>query len=114
SHVIARALQYYTSTQSPIWINHVNLPFWSQFDSKVHLGEVLTHHDKRWRRLISELAQWSEGFWQVVQKYQGVNGQLDEQINRDTGLPQGAKNLTWSYAAFYLASLDRADACSSI
>lgn len=113
SHVIARALQYYTSNQAPIWINHINKPFWAQFDKKIHAGEVLTHHDKRWRHLISELAHWSEGFWQVVQKYQGVNGQLDEQINRDTGHPQGAKNLTWSYAAFYLASLDRADACSN-
>ncbi|KAG8962585.1 hypothetical protein FRC00_009275 [Tulasnella sp. 408] len=88
SHVIARALQYYTSTQSPIWINHINQPFWAQFDEKIHLGEVLTPRDKRWRRLISELARWSEGFWQVVRKHQGVHGQLDEQINRDTGLPQ--------------------------
>ncbi|KAG8893569.1 Glucoamylase, intracellular sporulation-specific, partial [Tulasnella sp. 417] len=47
SHAIARALQYYTSTQSPIWINHINKPFWAQFDDKIHSGEVLTHKDKR-------------------------------------------------------------------
>ncbi|KAG8873530.1 hypothetical protein FRB98_008908 [Tulasnella sp. 332] len=113
THVLSRASAYYKFTPAEVLISSVSLPFWAQFDSTLTVNEVVPVRSEKWWKLMDELEIWSEGFWEVVRKYQGVGGQLSEQFHRRVawsvvGIPQGAKDLTWSYAAFYLASVDRA------
>ncbi|KAG8908356.1 hypothetical protein FRB99_007283 [Tulasnella sp. 403] len=114
SHVLSRAIHHYIKQSAPIQVTPINKAFWAQFDNSVEEGDVFEAGSRQWKRLLKAVATWSEGFWGVAKKYQGENGRLDEQINRDTGLPQGARDLTWSYAAFYLASEDRRLACQAV
>ncbi|KAG8999196.1 hypothetical protein FRB94_006385 [Tulasnella sp. JGI-2019a] len=108
THVLSRAIAYYKLTPAEIFVTSTSLPFWSQFDTTVMENEPVPVRSKKWWKLMDELEAWAEGYWEVIRRYQGEDWQLSEQFNRDTGIPQGAENLTWSYAAFYLASIDRA------
>ena len=82
SHVVSRALQHFLKESAPIHVTGVSMPFWAQFDSSVSEGEIISAGSAKWKNLLGALAQWADGFWRVVKKYEGVNGQLDEQINR--------------------------------
>ncbi|SCZ88987.1 BZ3500_MvSof-1268-A1-R1_Chr1-1g00875 [Microbotryum saponariae] len=65
-------------------------------------------------RAIQEIARgqikWGDEFVGIVQEYARRNGSLNEQFNRYTGEGRGARDLTWSYAAFITASQARREA----
>jgi glucoamylase len=45
----------------------------------------------------------------TVKYYTPDDGSLAEEFNRDTGAPQGAADLTWSYASVLTAAFARAE-----
>ncbi len=42
----------------------------------------------------------ANGFVNIVNSHAWPNGSLNEEFNKDNGFNQGARDLTWSYAAF--------------
>lgn len=60
--------------------------------------------------MIASLQGWGDAFLRRVKYHVGTEGRLTEQYNRNTGISQGAKDLTWSYAAVLTAGWARAEA----
>ncbi|KAL5641598.1 hypothetical protein ACGC1H_001916 [Rhizoctonia solani] len=82
-----------------ITMTDVSLPFFKQFVS-VKSGAVLTRGSTEFNATLIGMRAWSDGFYKILQQFQGPGGVLYEQFNKNTGEPQGASNLTWSFAAF--------------
>jgi GH15 family glucan-1,4-alpha-glucosidase len=67
-------------------------------------GEALTLVDhpldvqQMQRRLLPALRRRGDAALRFVLAHQLSDGALTEQIHRDTGQPQGARNLTWAIA----------------
>ncbi|CAE6473639.1 unnamed protein product [Rhizoctonia solani] len=97
-HLIDWALSEFMSAGN-ITITEVSLPFFEQFVS-VKPGDVFTRGSTEFNLTVIGMRAWSDGFYKILQQFQGPGGVLYEQFNRDTGEPQGASNLTWSFAAF--------------
>lgn len=58
--------------------------------------------------LISSMRAYADSFLALEQKYVGQNYSMAEEFNRTTGAQQGARDLTWSYAAYVSAARARA------
>ncbi|CAE6478283.1 unnamed protein product [Rhizoctonia solani] len=89
-----------------ITVTDVSLPFFKQFVS-VKSGDVLTSGATDFNLALIGMRAWSDGFYKILRQFQGPGGVLYEQFNRNTGKPQGASNLTWSFAAFANAARAR-------
>lgn len=61
-------------------------------------------------KIIEGLIKAGDGFVERVKYHASQDGNLSEQMNRETGHMQGAENLTWSHAAFIDTYLDRKEA----
>ena len=57
----------------------------------------------------ANVRKYADAFLEIEQHYVGANFSMSEQINRTTGAQQGARDLTWSYAAFISAVRARAN-----
>ena len=64
--------------------------------------------------MVNALNGWGDAFIRTVSYYTPANGHLTEEINRDTGVPQGAIDLTWSYASVVTAGAARAAAMDNM
>jgi glucoamylase len=65
--------------------------------------------------MISALVKRGDAFLnRVLRHADQETGALSEQFNRDTGLSQGARDLTWSHAAFLTAMQARSEVKSAI
>lgn len=51
-------------------------------------------------QIVRAVTAYADGFVGVVEKYLPANGSISEQFNRDTGMPESAYDLTWSFASF--------------
>ena len=71
------------------------------------LKTSLTASSPEFRNVIREMVKFGDGFLERSKMHSGKEGRFDEQMNRDTGFMQGAKDLTWSYASFATAVLAR-------
>lgn len=72
-------------------------------------GETVSQDDPRFRRLIDALCELGDGYLRRLQRHcDQTTGSLSEQFNRDTGIMQGAADLTWSYAAMLTVFQQRA------
>lgn len=97
-HLVDWALTEFVSAGN-ITVTDVSLPFFEQFVS-VKPGDVLTKGTTEFNLTLAGMRAWSDGFYKILQRFQGPGGVLYEQFNKNTGEPQGASNLTWSFAAF--------------
>ncbi|CAE6480830.1 unnamed protein product [Rhizoctonia solani] len=104
-HLIDWALAEFVSSGN-ITVTDVSLQFFKQFVS-VKPGDVLTRGSSEFNLALLGMRSWSDGFYKIVQRFQGPGGVLYEQFNKNTGEPQGASNLTWSFAAFANAARAR-------
>ncbi|KAK4050795.1 hypothetical protein OIV83_003216 [Microbotryomycetes sp. JL201] len=59
------------------------------------------------RKIVRGQRRMADQFVQVVQDFVRVNGSMNEQFHRTTGEGRGARDLTWSYAAFITAAQAR-------
>jgi glucoamylase len=73
------------------------------------VGDLVPRDDPRFRRLINALCELGDGYLRRIQRHcDQTTGSLSEELNRDTGIMQGAADLTWSYAAVLTAFQQRA------
>lgn len=77
--------------------------FYAQFG----VTKNLSSSEKEYKQLIQSLKNYADSFMDVIREHQSNDGHLSEQFNKDTGLMQGAYDLTWSYGAFWSASRQR-------
>lgn len=76
----------------------------------IELGESLTMQNQGLKLIIDASIDEGDSYMKRISEFVGPNGEMSEQINRDTGKMQGAVHLTWSYAAFINAYLNRLEA----
>ncbi|ORX37845.1 Six-hairpin glycosidase-like protein [Kockovaella imperatae] len=110
------------SRQGEITLTNQTIPFWSDLLS--HTSDTaLLQENERWsssslasavskhsfETAMGALLDVAEGYMGVGKKY-AEKGRMSEQINRENGAAEGARDLTWSYAAFIEASRARQEA----
>ena len=71
----------------------------------VEPGEMLNH--ERYSTFENAMIRLAERYTQRVEKHMGEGGRLDEQFQRGSGFMTGAPELTWSYAAYISASVQK-------
>lgn len=76
-----------------------NKAFFDLF-SKTAIGTV-THGSATHEALLQQAFSYADLFVAVVRAHAATDGRMLEQFNRNTGFMQGARDLTWSYSAFY-------------
>ncbi|KAK7202511.1 glucoamylase I precursor [Myxozyma melibiosi] len=59
---------------------------------------------KETQAIIANIVRYADGFMNVIRKHSDAEGQLSEQFDRDNGFMRGAKQLTWSFEAFWNAA----------
>jgi len=67
-------------------------------------GAEVRRGDPRFDQLLDALRRAGDTFMERVRLHEGQGGSLSEQMNRSTGLQQGAADLSLGYAAFLLAT----------
>jgi glucoamylase len=72
------------------------------------MGETILPSDARFSQVITAIRQAGDQFMETCENHVDPSGPISEQFNRDTGIMQGAQNLTWSHASFLTASWARA------
>lgn len=70
----------------------------------------ITPGTREYLTFAQALFGYADSFLDVVRIHSGDDGSLSEQFNRHNGFMQGAPNLTWSYAAVWLAIQARSKA----
>lgn len=99
------------SSANSISVTNYSKPFFDYFapEAGVEVGTSYQSGSQEFNHIIESLNGWGDAFLRTVQYYTPSNGHLTEEINKDTGKPQGAADLTWSYASFLTAAMARAD-----
>ncbi|KAJ8662534.1 hypothetical protein O0I10_001495 [Lichtheimia ornata] len=86
-----------------IKVTDTSAEFFKQFDDAAASGTTYKSGTDEFDNIIKAVTAEADSYFARVQK-QTSDGSLSEQYNRDSGEPTGAKDLTWSYAAFITAS----------
>lgn len=100
----------YTAAKS-ISVTATSKSFFDYFapEAQVKVGESHSNGSEEFQQIIDSLNGWGDAFMRTVKYYTPSNGHLSEEINRNTGVPQGAADLTWSYASVLSAAMARAE-----
>ncbi|KZF26424.1 glycoside hydrolase family 15 protein [Xylona heveae TC161] len=107
------SIEFATSTS--ITVTTTSLPFWKYFAADVNVSTTTYHiWDPQFYELLAALQGWGDAFLRRVKYHTPSNGHLTEEFNRVTGQPQGAADLTWSYAALLTASFARETARANL
>jgi glucoamylase len=99
-------------------VSQLNLPFLKSLglkdDLESALGRVLESKDDLFQQIQSGLARYGDEYMKrALHHVNQQNGSMSEQFNRATGKMQGAYDLTWSYASFLTAIIQRERALGS-
>ncbi|ORZ01363.1 Six-hairpin glycosidase-like protein [Syncephalastrum racemosum] len=103
AEVYYRAIATWMSARQPIVINPTNLAFFERFMTPTPATTTTSVYQwgtARFDKLMHAMAHEADQFLATIQFHQRANGSLSEQFNRHTGFEMGARDLTWSYAAF--------------
>lgn len=90
-----------------ITITKTSEQFYQQFLPTASADTVFSAGDKEYETILRGMRAHGDEFLATVRHFAQTNGSLSEQYNRDTGKPQGARDLTWSYGAFISAVQQR-------
>jgi len=110
-----------------ITVTETSLPFWQYFapgltytcGTTYNLGRGNNYgwgwvspngNTQQGNAMVASMQGWADAFMRTVKYYTPAGGHLSEEVNRTTGVAQGAKDLTWSYAALLTAAFARAEA----
>lgn len=78
-------------------IDNYSLPFFQDIypsaKQAVYTGAALN-------QILAAMQAYGDEFIAAAEQYTPLNGSLSEQINKTTGIPTSAYDLTWSFAAF--------------
>jgi len=104
SEVLYRTASHIASTQI-LNVTSTSLPFWRAVLPSFNLGAdtVYTSGDVVYHSALKRLKSTGDSFLGVVRKHADGEGAFSEQFDRLTGYERGARDLTWSYAAFLQA-----------
>ncbi|KAI9274296.1 Six-hairpin glycosidase-like protein [Phascolomyces articulosus] len=97
-----RAINEWKSAGS-IEVTDASAAFFQQFDSSAAAGTTYKADSDEFNSLVAAVAAEADTYFARVKKH-AVDNAMSEQFDRDSGEEVGAKNLTWSYAAFITAS----------
>ncbi|KAI9489050.1 glucoamylase [Zychaea mexicana] len=97
-----RAIDEWKSAGS-IEVTDASAAFFQQFDSSAVSGTSYTADSDDFNSIVQAVAAEADTYFARVQKHASDNT-MSEQIDRDSGEEVGAKDLTWSYAAFVTAA----------
>lgn len=92
---------------SSITVDALSLPFFNDLLPSLATG-TYAKDSESYASITSAVRAYADDFVAVVQQYTPPDGSLDEQYDRNTGIPRSARDLTWSYAAF-LTAIERRD-----
>ena len=76
--------------------------------ANVSIGETYSSGSAEFTAVIDSLNGWGDAFMRTAKTYTPADGSLAEEYNRNTGVPQGCVDLTWSYASIITAAIQRA------
>ncbi|PWY96881.1 hypothetical protein BCV70DRAFT_209036 [Testicularia cyperi] len=80
-------------------VTSTSLPFFQQFSSGATAG-TFASGSTQFNALTSGMKAMANGFVNICQSHTQTNGSMNEEFSRNTGYNTGARDLTWSYAAF--------------
>lgn len=108
----AAAQQMYAAAHSlrrakNITVTEISEQFYQQFLPSASADSMFLASDRDYDTILSGMRALGDSFLATVRHFAATNGSLSEQYNRDTGIPQGARDLTWSYGAFISAVQQR-------
>ena len=107
-----RAVATYQDGSTGITVTNTSLPFWKYFASETPLsaGQTVQKSSPQFSALLDALRGWGDAFIRRIKYHTPNDGRLAEEFHRNSGEPQGAQDLTWSYASILTAAFARADA----
>ncbi|CAN6674884.1 hypothetical protein TRVA0_070S00254 [Trichomonascus vanleenenianus] len=69
--------------------------------------EVLSRDEPEYAKLVRDIISYGDSFLDVIREHQAHDGTMSEQFSRYDGYMTGARELTWSYGAFWSATRQR-------
>ncbi|KAK5130281.1 hypothetical protein LTR08_002241 [Meristemomyces frigidus] len=94
-----------------ISITNTSKPFFDYFapGAGLQVGQSYEFGSNKYNAAINGLNGWGDAFLRTIKYYTPADGHLSEEFNRNTGVAQGAADLTWSYASVLTAAFARAE-----
>ncbi len=89
-----------------IHINQTSRQFWSKYLSGEETRIVKGRHSQ-WNKMLRDLVGQGDAIMSHAKTYVGPFGNMAEQVNRDSGVQTGARDLSWSYSSFLRAAAAR-------
>jgi glucoamylase len=96
-----------------VTVTSINLSFFKKFDSAAAVGTVYTVGTTAFGTMTQNVALAADKFFSTVKYHALTNGSMPEQYDRTSGVPTGARDLTWSHAALISAALAKSGAPSA-
>ncbi|RKO85013.1 Six-hairpin glycosidase-like protein, partial [Blyttiomyces helicus] len=81
-------------------VTSINQPFYAYLGVKAPAGTTLEAESAELANLVQQLVAEGDAYLDTLRFFLGSNQDMTEQFNPVTGVHQGARNLTWSYASF--------------
>lgn len=106
AEVIFKTVYKLLDSQQDLLINKYNQEFFKSFINfeADDLEEfVIPCNSIRYNNALLNLFDFGDSFLKIIKDHVDGNGHMSEQFNKYTGYMQGAKDLTWSYSAFWNA-----------
>ena len=99
------------NTSGVIEVTNTSLPFWNYFapSANATAGSAYSSPSATYSSLIGSLEGWADAFVRRIKYHTPAGGHLSEEFNRNTGVAQGAADLTWSYASLLTTAFARAE-----
>lgn len=97
---------YVWKDQGSISVTDVSLPFFQDLIPGTAVGTYQSG-SKTYKGLLDAVSDYADGFLEIISKHTPGDGSMAEQYSKDDGTPVGARDLTWSYAAFLTAAARR-------
>lgn len=93
-----------------IEVTDTSLPFFTYYAPAAALtpGQYFAG-SAGFKTTVSALEGWGDAFMRRIKFHTPADGHLSEEYNRNDGVPQGAGDLTWSYASLLTAAFARAE-----
>ncbi|GAB7355611.1 hypothetical protein MBLNU459_g6337t2 [Dothideomycetes sp. NU459] len=104
-----RAVSEYEAAGT-LTVTNTSAPFFAYFapSAGTTVGTAYASDTKVFKAVVAGLEGWGDAFMRRIKYHTPAGGHLSEEFNRNTGVSQGAADLTWSYASVLTASFARA------
>ncbi|ORY81921.1 Six-hairpin glycosidase-like protein [Protomyces lactucae-debilis] len=100
AEVLYRAMREIAAVKQ-FQVNEINVYFAQMVDSKLKSGQTLK--DTELTDFLDKMHRFADSFLEVEQQFVTKSLGMSEQFHREDGKQMGARDLTWSYAAFWSA-----------